>query len=126
MKNKKKNLVLKPVEVEGMMTYEELDNGLHLFDFQCLEPVEMEEVCGKFKVRQMRDGNVYMTELPKKVRNVPLFRDDNCSLSLGKNGRYYFSFSLPEQQIDDLPAELVRQASAIAQKVIRDLMQHEK
>ena len=116
-----KEKVLKPIEAEGVMTYGQLENGMHIFDFQCLEAVEMVEVCANFKVRQMRDGNVYMTEIPKRERNTPIFRDDNSSLSLGKDGKYYFFFALPEQLIDDLPAELVRQASAIAQKVIREL-----
>ena len=114
--------VLKPIEAEGMMTYGELMNGLKTLDFQCLEAVEMVEVCANFKVRQMRDGNIYMTEIPKRERNTPIFRDDNSSLSLGKDGKYYFFFTLPEQLVANLPAELVRQASAIANKVIRELL----
>jgi len=120
--NNEQEKVLKPIEAEGMMNYGQLENGLHIFDFQCLEDVEMDEVCANFKVKRMRDGNIYMTEIPKRVRNTPTFRDDNSSLSLGKDGRYYFYFSLPEQLVDELPAELVRQASAIAQKVIRGLI----
>ena len=122
MKKNNKNSVLKPIEAEGVMTYGQLENGMHIFDFQCLEAVEMVEVCANFKVRQMRDGNVYMTEVPKRERNTPIFRDDNSSLSLGKDGKYYFFFALPEQLVDNLPAELVRQASAIANKVIRELL----
>lgn len=117
-----KEKVLKPIEAEGVMTYGQLENGMHIFDFQCLEAAEMLEVCANFKVKRMRDGNIYMTEIPKRERNTPIFRDDNSSLSLGKDGKYYFFFALPEQLIDDLPAELVRQASAIAQKVIRELI----
>ena len=113
---------MKPIEAEGVMTYGQLENGLHIFDFQCLEAVEMEEHCANFKVKRMRDGNVYMTEVPKRERNTPIFRDDNSSLSLGKDDRYYFCFTLPKQLIDELPAELVRQASAIANKVIRELL----
>jgi hypothetical protein len=70
----------------------------------------------------MRDGNVYMTEKPKRQKNKPLFRDDNSSLSLGRDGKYYFVFTLPEQLVAELPEQLVRQASAIAQKVIRELI----
>ncbi len=113
---------LKPIEAEGVMTYGELENGLKIFDFQCLEAIEVEEHCAQFKVKRMRDGNVYMTEVPKFKRNKPIFRDDNSSLSLGKDDRYYFCFTLPKQLIDELPAELVRQASAIANKVIRELL----
>lgn len=51
------------------------------------------------------------------MRKEPLFREDNSSLSLGRNGRYYFVFTLPEELVDELPLELVRQALSIAQKV---------
>ena len=103
------------------MSFSKLETGLHALAFMCLEDVEMEAFMAKCKVQQMRDGNVYVTELPKRKRNRPLFRDDNSSLSLGRNGRYYFVFSLPEQLVDELPKELVRQASAIAQKVLKKL-----
>ncbi|MBQ3866498.1 MAG: hypothetical protein II776_06310, partial [Clostridia bacterium] len=44
------------------------------------------------------DGNVYMTEKPKRIRNKALFRDDNASLSQGQDKRWYFYFSLDEDQ----------------------------
>ena len=103
------------------MTFGELENGLKTMDFTCLLDMQLEATTANFKVQQMRDGNVYMTELPKRVRNNAIFRDDNASLSLGQNGRYYFVFTLPEERIDELAKELVRQASVIAQKVIREL-----
>ena len=125
MKNSnKQKTVLKPIEAEGMMTYGELENGLKIFDFQCLETVVMDEHCAHFKVKRMRDGNVYMTEVPKRERHKPIYRDDNSSLSLGKDDRYYFFFSLPKELIDELPSELVRQASTIANKVIKDLLKY--
>ena len=120
MENKNKS-VRKPIEAEGVMTYGQLDNGLKTLDFTCLLDMQLEATNANFKVQLMRDGNVYMTELPKRVRNNAIFRDDNASLSLGQNGRYYFVFTLPEERIDVLAEELVRQASVIAQKVIREL-----
>ena len=108
--------------LDGLMTLGMLENGLRTADFMCCEDVEMEAFIAKCKVQGMRDGNIYMTELPKRMRNKPLFRDDNSSLSLGRNGRYYFYFSLDEDRIGELPEQLVRQASAIAQKVIRELV----
>jgi hypothetical protein len=123
MKQKKiKNTTKKQVTLEGMMTFGLLETGLHTADFMCCEDVEMEAFIAKCKVQGMRDGNIYMTELPKRMRNKPLFRDDNSSLSLGRNGRYYFVFSMPQEQVDELPKELVRQASDIAQKVLRELI----
>ena len=110
------------VMLDGLMTLGILENGLRTADFTCCEDVEMEAFIAKCKVQGMRDGNIYMTELPKRMRNKPLFRDDNSSLSLGRNGRYYFVFSMPQEQVDELPKELVRQASDIAQKVLRELI----
>jgi hypothetical protein len=112
----------KQVTLDGLMTIGMLENGLHSADFTCCEDVELEAFSGTFKVQGMRDGNVYMTEKPKRQKNKPLFRDDNSSLSLGRDGKYYFVFTLPEQLVAELPEQLVRQASAIAQKVIRELI----
>lgn len=111
------------VMLDGLLTLGLLENGLRSADFMCCEDVEMDAFSGTFKVQGMRDGNVYMTEQPKRVRNKALFRDDNASLSQGQDKRWYFYFSLDEDQLEQLPEKLVRQASAIAQKVIRELIQ---
>lgn len=118
--NKQNNESL--VSLEGLMTIGKLENGLHTADFMCCEDVMLEAFSGIFKVQAMRDGNVYMNEKPKRIRNRAIFREDNASLSRGQNGRYYFTFSIPEEQLQHLPKKLVVQASSIAQKVIRELM----
>ena len=110
------------ITLDGMMTFGECENGLRFADFECCEDVEMEPFVGNCKVQIMRDGNVYITERPKRTRNQALFRDDNCSLSLGQNGKFYFVFSLPAEQLDELPGQLVRQASVIAGKFLRLIM----
>jgi hypothetical protein len=110
------------VTLDGMMTIGMLENGLKTADFMCCEDVEMEAFSGDFKVEGKRDGNVYMTEKPKRIRNKALFRDDNASLSQGQDKRWYFYFSLDEDQLEQLPDKLVRQAGAIAQKVLRELI----
>ena len=110
------------VTLDGMMTIGMLENGLKTADFQCCEDIEIETFSGTFKVQGMRDGNVYMTQIPKRVRNKAIFRDDNASLSQGQDRRWYFYFSLDEDELELLPEKLVRQASAIAQKVIRELI----
>ena len=110
------------VTLDGMMTIGMLENGRKTADFQCCEDIEMETFSGTFKVQGMRDGNVYMTQKPKRVRNKAIFRDDNASLSQGQDKRWYFYFSLDEDELELLPEKLVRQASAIAQKVIRELI----
>ncbi len=104
------------------MTIGMLENGLHMADFMCCEDIELDAFSGTFKVQVMRDGNVYLTEKPKRVRNKAIFRDDNASLSQGQDKRWYFYFSLDENQLEQLPEKLVRQASAIAQKVMRRLL----
>lgn len=103
------------------MTISMLENGLKTADFMCSEDVVMESFSGTFKVQGMRDGNVYMTEKPKRIRNKAIFRDDNASLSQGQDGKWYFYFSLDGDQLEQLPEKLVHQASAIAQKVRNSL-----
>ena len=110
------------VMLDGLLTLGMLENGLKTADFMCCEDVEMQAFSGTFKVEVKRDGNVYMTEKPKRIRNKAIFRDDNASLSQGQDKRWYFYFSLDEDQLEQLPEKLVHQASAIAQKVIRELI----
>ena len=108
------------------MTFGKLENGLRTADFMCCKDVLMEPFRGNCRVQMMRDGNVYMTEMKKRIRNRAIFRDDNCSLSHGHDGRWYFCFSLDEERIAELPEQLVRQASAIARKVLREIILVEK
>ncbi len=122
MKTRKSNILGEQVMVEGLMTFGKLETGQRTLDFECCEDVAAEAFNGRFKVQGMRDGNVYMSELPKRPKNKPLFREDNCSLSHGRNGRYYFVFSLDEDEVRLLPQKLMGQASVIARKVIRELM----
>ena len=105
--------------VDGLMTFGETDNGLHTLDFMCTECVEMEPFLANCKVQGMRDGNVYITERPRRKKGHPLFREDNSTLTLGRDHRYYFVFTLPEDQLDLLPDRLVHQALSIAQKTDR-------
>lgn len=113
--------IQRQVTVDGMMVFGQTEDGLKTADFECCEDVEMQAFIAKCKVQIMRDGNVYITELPKRVRNQAIFREDNSSLSHGQDGRYYFYFSIDESRVGELPEQLVRQASAIANKVIRKL-----
>ncbi len=108
--------------VEGLMTFGKLESGQRTLDFECCEDVAAEAFKGNFQVQGMRDGNVYMSELPKRHKNKPLFREDNCSLSHGRNGRYYFVFSLDDDEVEQLPQKLMDQASAIANKMLRKIL----
>ena len=108
--------------MNGEMTFGQMENGLHTADFMCCEDVQMEAFTAQCKVQVMRDGNVYVTELPKRIRNKAIFRDDNCTLSKGQDGRYYFVFSLDGKFLDEMPGRLMRQANAIARKIIKELI----
>ena len=116
-----KKVINKPVMLDGYMAVGQ-ENNLHILDFVCCEDVQMDAFAGKCKVELMRDGNVYISELPKHPRNKPLFREDNCSLSHGRNGRYYFVFMLDEDEVGQLPQKLMDQASAIASKMLMKLL----
>ena len=105
------------VTLDGLMTLGKLEDGRHTADFACCMDAEIEKFVGRFKVQAMHDGNIYMEEYPKRIRNKPLFRQDNSSMSLGRNGVYYFVFTLPEEQLAELPEKLVRQANEAAAKV---------
>ena len=117
-----KNKLKKSVTLDGLMTLGQLDDGRHTADFACCEDVELEQVKGTFSVQIQRDGNVYMTENKKRIRNSPIFREDNSSFSHGRNKRYYYVFSIEDDRIDELAKELVRQANVIAQKIMVELI----
>ncbi len=99
------------------MDFTKTEDGLNIMDFVCLDYVEMEPFIAECKVQAMRDGYVYITERPRRKRNTPIFREDNSSLTLGRDGKYYFVFTMEKRRKKELPDELVRQAKAIAQKV---------
>ena len=84
--------------------------------------MQLEQVKGTFSVQIQRDGNVYMTENKKRIRNSPIFREDNSSFSHGRNKRYYYVFSIEDDRIDEMADELVRQANVIAQKIMMELV----
>ena len=122
MKTRKSNILGEQVMVEGLMTFGKLESGQRTLDFECCEDVAAEAFKGNFQVQGMRDGNIYITELPKRPKNKPLFREDNSSLSHGRNGKYYFVLTLDDHRIEMLPQILVNEASAIAHKIMSKLI----
>ncbi len=117
----KKTSCEKTIALEGTVTYSKTTDGLEVADFVCAENIQLEAFHGKCYVQRMRDGNMYITQLPKHKRNKALFREDNSSLTKGRDGRYYFYFALDEDQLTQLPVKLVSQARAIALKVVNEL-----
>ena len=97
-KNKKDNTEIINT-VNGTMTFCENDNRQKLLDFMCTEYVELEPFIADCKVQGMRDGNVYITEKPKRIHNKPLFREDNSTLTLGRDGKFYFVFTMEEELV---------------------------
>jgi hypothetical protein len=122
MKTRKSEILGEQVMVEGMMAFGKLENGQRTLDFECCEDVAAEAFHGDFRVQGMRDGNVYMTEKPRRHKNKPIFRDDNCSLSHGHNGKFYFVFTMDDDRLGDLPQQLVQQAGNIARKVLKEII----
>ena len=122
MKTRKSSILGEQVMVEGMMAFGKLENGQRTLDFECCEDVAAEAFHGDFRVQGMRDGNVYMTEKPKRHKNKPIFRDDNCSLSHGHNGKFYFVFTMDDDRLGDLPQQLIQQAGNIARKVLKEII----
>ena len=121
-KNKKQH----QVTLDGLMTIETLDTGLHALQFDCCDDFEGEPFKGRFRVQCMRDGNIYMNQYAKRIPNHAMFRDDNASLTLGRNKRYYFVFTMPEELAEQMPEQLVRQATLIAQKMMRQQIEQQK
>ena len=120
MKNDKKKIQVEQITtLNGMMTFGIIDNRQHILDFVNTGYAEMDPFIADCKVQAMRDGNVYITERPRRKKGHPLFREDNSTLTLGRDHRYYFVFTLPEDQLDLLPDRLVHQALCIAQKTDR-------
>jgi hypothetical protein len=74
-------------------------------------------VAGKFKGRLMRDGNLYLEQLPRRIRNKPKYRQDHSSVSIGRNGKGYFVMVVDEAELDAFPQILVREANEAAAKM---------
>ena len=110
------------VTLDGLMTLGKLEDNRMVADFECCEDVEIEAFIGRFKVQGIHNGNLYLEELPKRVKNRPMFREDNMSLSHGRDGKWYAVFVLSGEETEELPRKLVQQSSALAQKVLREII----
>lgn len=63
-----------------------------------------------------------LSSLSTLTGNTPLFREDNSTLTLGRDGKYHFIFTMSETLVDELPEQLVLQALAIAQRTARTIL----
>jgi hypothetical protein len=107
----------KPLTIEGFVTIQKKDDGLHTADFQCCEDVQMEPFAGNFRVQGMRDGNIYMNQKPKRIRNKPKFREDHSSLSITSHRQIYVVFCESVDEINEAPKNMVREVQRLAKKL---------
>ena len=107
----------KPLNLDGFMTIQLKDDGLHTADFQCCEDVQMEPFAGNFRVQGMRDGNIYMGQIPKRIRNKPKFREDHSSLSITSHRKIYVVFCESVDEINEAPKNMVREVQRLAKKL---------
>ena len=107
----------KPLNLDGFMTIQLKDDGLHTADFQCCEDVQMEPFTGNFRVQGMRDGNIYMDQKPKRIKNKPKFREDHSSLSFTSHRKVYVVFCESVDDIDEIPKNMVKEVRKLAKKL---------
>ena len=119
MKKSTKINISKEVCYEGLVSLSELKNGLRIADIVSLDDMNVESFTGHCKVQIMRDGHIYITEIPKRVKNKPIIRQTHSAFSLGKDKRYYFVFSLSAEDLHLLPTFLIKEAKAVV-KYIQD------
>ncbi len=110
------------VTLDGQMTYGKLENGRRIGDFQSGERIAQEPFSGRCYVQVMRNGNAYFTEQKKRFRNKPLFKQDHSTMSLGKNGYYYFVLTLAKEEAENLPSILMQESREAALKVAEMVM----
>ena len=107
----------KPLTIEAFVTIQKTEDGLHTADFQCCEDVQMEPFACNFRVQGMRDGNIYMNQIPKRIRNKPKFREDHSSLSITSHRKIYLVFCESVDEINEAPKNMVREVQRLAKKL---------
>jgi hypothetical protein len=105
------------VMVNGMMSFDKLENGQHTADFVCTEHVEIEAFSGEFKVQALRNGCVTMVQKPKRYRGEPIRRGLHWSLSLTRDGMILINWRLPIGEIDKAPFLLRFEAQDMAEAI---------
>ena len=113
-----------PLMLSGVMTYGYDEKGREIADFQNCDPgVMLEPFTARCKVQRCRDGNLYVTHLPNRIRNKPMFRQDHSSVSKGRDRKYYFVMIMDEADVQDMPDTLVKEAREAAGKLRNYLSQ---
>ena len=103
--------------VDGMMSFDKLENGQHIADFVCTEHVEIEPFSGEFKVQALGNGCMTMVQKPKRYRGTPVRRGLHWSLSLTRNGQILINWRMPIGEIDKAPLFLRFDALEMAEAI---------
>ena len=105
------------VMVDGMMSFDKLENGQHIADFVCTEHVAIEPFAGDFRVQALGNGCMTMVQKPKRYRGEPVRRGLRWSLSLTRDGQILINWRMPVGEIDKAPFFLRFDASEIAEAI---------
>ena len=111
--NKKKQ----QMTVDGMMTFDRLQNGLHTADFVSTEYLEMEPFAGDFRVQVMSNGSVTMVQKPRRIRRGPLRRGNRWSISVTRDGLLLIGWRLPVTDIRHASKIFKKDAREIAEEI---------
>ena len=103
--------------VDGMMSFDKLENGQHIADFVCTEHVAIEPFAGDFRVQALGNGCMTMVQKPKRYRGEPVRRGLRWSLSLTRDGQILINWRMPVGEIDKAPFFLRFDAPEIAEAI---------
>ena len=119
MKTEKCNFSERLVTLEGMMTFCTTENGRHALDFMNCEDADMEAFEIRCKVQGMRDGNVYITELPKALhsRSTLLRKAAHGRLSATKDEAYQLTLKVFKREGLDVKETMLREAIELINNV---------
>ena len=98
-----------------MMSFDKLNNGLHIAEFESTDYVEIDPISGDFRVQIRRNGSVTMIQKPRKIRRGPIRRGDRWSISLTCDGTILINWRLPINDIELAPKLLRKDAREIAE-----------
>ena len=98
-----KETINKPIMVYGMTTYYQDEKGMKYSQFNSdfSTPV-VSQYSIKAHVQRMRDGTLYVSELPKRSRSQAevLFKTTHGTLSKGKDNRHRLTFMVDDNKLE--------------------------
>ncbi len=98
-----KETINKPIMVYGMTSYYQDEKGMKYSQFNSdfSTPV-VSPYSIKAHVQRMRDGTLYVSELPKRSRSQAevLFKTTHGTLSKGKDNRHRLTFMVDDNKLE--------------------------